>query len=194
MGRRPSGEPWISHSGSNGVFFVSVQYGPRTDTLILHMTNTARGTVGRMGYEVARMMDDPRYEPDPVHGGPVRLVQTFMADHTPEHIDLLPAYLAARSGDPVPAAWVLNRTGLHQIEQGHAAWGLALLELNAALHPDEGNLQDSLAYAYEQTGRLERARRHYRQALTLGQSTEDCYWCSNAQAALDRLVQVASSE
>ena len=194
VGARLSGEPWISHSGSNGVFFVSVQYGPRTDTLILHMTNAARGSVGRMGYEVARMMDDPRYEPDPVHGGPVRLVHTFMADHTPEDIDLLPAYLAARSGDPVPPPWVLNRTGLLSIERREVAWGLGLLALNAELHPQNGNLQDSLAYAYEQIGQFDRARRHYSQALTLGQSTEDCYWCSNAQAALDRLDQAAASE
>lgn len=194
VGARPCGEPWISHSGSNGVFFVSVQYGPRSDTLILHLTNAARGNVGRMGYEIARMMDDPRYEADPVHGGPVRLVHLFMADHTPEDIDQLAAYLEARLGDPVPAPWVLNRTGLQSIERQQEAWGLGLLSLNTELHPQNGNLQDSLAYAYEQIGRHDLARRHYQRALTLGERAEDCYWCSNAQAALDRLDQAAASE
>ena len=65
VGARPFGERWISHAGSNGLFFTSVQYGPQSDTLILHMTNAARGHVGRMGYEVARMMDDPAYRPQP---------------------------------------------------------------------------------------------------------------------------------
>jgi CubicO group peptidase (beta-lactamase class C family) len=191
VGARPSGEPWMSHAGSNGVFFVSVQYGPRSDTLILHMTNAARGSVGRMGYEIASMMDDPRYVPDPVHGGPVRLVLAFTAAHAPERINQLPDYLASRLGGSAPAPWVLNRTGLHQIKRGQGAWGLALLELNAELYPGNGNLHDSLAYAYEQTGRHDLALRHYRQALTLGLGEEDCYWCSNTQEALDRL---ASSE
>lgn len=194
VGVRPSGVPWMSHSGSNGVFFVSVEYGPGTDTLILHMTNAARGNVGRMGYEIARLMDDPRYVPEPVHGGPVRLVRNFMMEHAPEQVDQLPAYLDARLGDPVPPGWVLNRTGLHCMERSQADWGLSLLALNAELHQENGNVHDSLADAYEQTGQVDLARRHYQQALTLGQSVEDCYWCSNAQAALNRLDQLTSPE
>lgn len=73
-------------------------------------------------------------------------------------------------------------------------YALGLLALNAELHPQNGNLQDSLADAYEQTGRRDSVRRHYQQALTLGARAQDCYWCANAQAALDRLDQAAASE
>ena len=106
----------------------------------------------------------------------------------------MPAYLAARLGDTTPPAWVLNRMGLLCMERSQRDWGLRLLTLNADLHPENGNVQDSLADAYEQTGQFDLARRHYQQALTLGRSVQDCYWCSNAQAALNRLDHLTSPE
>ncbi|WP_440957383.1 serine hydrolase domain-containing protein [Oceanicaulis sp. LC35] len=186
VGARPSGEAWISHAGSNGLFFTSVQYGPRSDTLIVHMTNAARGRVGGMGYEVARMMDDPTYAPRPAHGGAVPLVSRFMTGRSVEEADALPAYLEAHLGE-LPAPWVLNRVGLYQLEAGQSDWGLALLTLNAALYPEDGNLQDSLASGYEITGHPELARQHYQRALDLGRSHDTCHWCANARAGLERL-------
>jgi len=186
VGARPSGERWISHAGSNGLFFTSVQYGPQSDTLIVHMTNAARGRVGSMGYEIARMMDDPGYRPRPAHGGAVPLIARFMAAHPVEDADALPAYLETHLGEP-PAPWVLNRFGFYQLEAGQPDWAVALFEMNAQLYPDDGNLADSLAHAYEATGQSDLARQHYQRALMLGEAHADCHWCANARAGLERL-------
>ncbi|EAP89242.1 methionine sulfoxide reductase B [Oceanicaulis sp. HTCC2633] len=77
--------------------------------------------------------------------------------------------------------------GLYQLDAGQPDWALALLELNAQFYPDDGNLADSLAHAYEITGRSDLARLQYQRALTLGEAQTDCHWCANARAGLERL-------
>lgn len=187
VGQRPDGADWLSHSGSNGVFVATVQYGPETDVLIVHMTNAARGTVGRMGYEIARMMDDPNYAPAPVSGNAVSLVLDYTTRHEPDAVDGLPDYVAARLPRGLHAPWILNRAGFYRLERGETDWALALMGLNLALFPGDGNLHDSLAMALQRSGREAEAAAHYRRALALAPEDGDCHWCAHAQQALTAL-------
>ena len=95
--------------------------------------------------------------------------------------------LAAPSVSYSPPPWVLNQGGFYQLEAGQPDWAVALFEMNAQLYPDDCNLADSLAHAYEATGQSDLARQQYQRALMLGEAHADCHWCANARAGLERL-------
>jgi tetratricopeptide (TPR) repeat protein len=75
----------------------------------------------------------------------------------------------------------LNSLGYRLLEQGRFDQAIAVLELNAAEHPESPNVYDSLGEAYHKAGHRDRAVRNYRKALELDPSN------SNARSMLDQM-------
>jgi tetratricopeptide (TPR) repeat protein len=77
----------------------------------------------------------------------------------------------------------LNRFGYQLLEAGEVEAAVAILRLNAEQYPESGNVWDSLAEAYLQSGRPEVAGVYYRKALELDPDN------ANAVAKLRQLAE-----
>lgn len=96
----------------------------------------------------------------------VRRYREYMAD--PRH-----AYADEEAG--------LNNLGYRLLGDGRNDQAIAILELNAAAHPQSANVYDSLGEAYEKAGQPGAAARNYRIALRLDPSN------ANARSKLEQL-------
>ncbi len=82
--------------------------------------------------------------------------------------------LSARLGYavPVPEA-LMNQVGYQLLGQNKPEEAIAAFKLNVERYPGSANVYDSLAEAYERTGKLELALPNYEKAHTLGRQTND---------------------
>ncbi|HEY8196161.1 MAG TPA: tetratricopeptide repeat protein [Gemmatimonadales bacterium] len=67
----------------------------------------------------------------------------------------------------------LNTLGYRLLSDGRHEEAIAVLELNAAAHPESANVYDSLGEAYEKAGRPDAAARNYKKVLRLDPSNSD---------------------
>jgi hypothetical protein len=75
----------------------------------------------------------------------------------------------------------LNALGYELLRQGRQGQAIAVMQLNAADHPESSNAFDSLGEAYREAGRRQEAIRSYQRAVALDPANE------NAVQALEQL-------
>lgn len=95
---------------------------------------------------------------------------------------------------PVPEAMV-NQLGYQSLQAGKADEAIAIFKRNVERYPDSANVYDSLAEAYETTGKLELATPLYEKASTLGQKNNDAnaaLFTANFTRASEKLKQAAA--
>jgi uncharacterized protein len=73
---------------------------------------------------------------------------------------------------PVPEV-LINQMGYQSLFAERSDEAIAIFKTNVERYPDSANVYDSLAEAYERTGRLELAAPLYEKAHTLGQRNQD---------------------
>jgi tetratricopeptide (TPR) repeat protein len=82
--------------------------------------------------------------------------------------------LSARVGYTVlPPEALMNQIGYQLFGQGNTEEAINAFKLNVERYPASANVYDSLAEAYERSGRLELARPNYEKAHTLGVQNRD---------------------
>lgn len=95
---------------------------------------------------------------------------------------------------PVPEALV-NQAGYQSLQGGNADEAIAIFKRNVERYPDSANVYDSLAEAYETTGKLELATPLYEKASTLGKKNNDpnaALFTANFTRASEKLKQAAA--
>jgi predicted alpha/beta superfamily hydrolase len=82
--------------------------------------------------------------------------------------------LSQRLGYTVHAAEaIMNQIGYQLMGAGRMEEAIAVFKTNAERYPASANVYDSLAEAYETSGRLDLARTNYEKAYTLGKQSND---------------------
>jgi len=92
---------------------------------------------------------------------------------------------------PVPEA-LLNQIGYEYLRASKTEDAIATFKLNVERYPASANVYDSLAEAYEGTGRLDLAAPLYEKAKTLGAESNDpnaAVFAANYQRASEKLKQ-----
>lgn len=95
---------------------------------------------------------------------------------------------------PVPEALV-NLAGYQSLQAGNADEAIAIFKRNVERYPESANVYDSLAEAYETTGKIELATPLYEKASTLGQKNNDpnaALFTANFNRASEKLKQMAA--
>ncbi len=95
---------------------------------------------------------------------------------------------------PVPEAMV-NILGYQALGGGRTDEAIAIFKRNVERYPDSANVYDSLAEAYETTGKLDLAAPLYEKASTLGKQNNDpnaALFAANFTRASEKLKQAAA--
>jgi len=95
---------------------------------------------------------------------------------------------------PMPEALV-NQLGYQSLQGGKADEAIAIFKQNVERYPGSANVYDSLAEAYETTGRIDLATPLYEKASTLGQKNNDpnaALFTANFTRASEKLKQAAA--
>ncbi|WP_073091993.1 tetratricopeptide repeat protein [Cyclobacterium lianum] len=137
-----------------------------------------------IGWEIAKVVMNPLHQAQVIPKNVSELIYDFMRAYPAEKSIQLHDFIKNQIGESLNDTSILNRIGLTQISGGlNSDWGIALLNLNTMLFPDDGNLWDSLGEGYLLLGDKENARLNFKKALELGQEKE-CHWCKNSQKKL----------
>ena len=88
---------------------------------------------------------------------------------------------------PVPEAYI-NQLGYQLLGAGKKEEAIAVFKTNVERYPNSANVYDSLAEAYEKSGRLDLARPNYDRAYTVGKERSDPN-LALYKANLDRVVE-----
>jgi len=94
----------------------------------------------------------------------------------------------------VPEAMV-NQLGYQSLQAGKTDEAIEIFKRNVERYPASANVYDSLAEAYETTGKLDLATPLYEKASTLGQKNNDpnaALFTANYTRASDKLKQAAA--
>jgi len=97
---------------------------------------------------------------------------------------------------PVPEV-LINQIGYQHLFGDQNDEAIAVFKTNVERYPDSANVYDSLAEAYEKTGRLDLATPLYEKAQTLGQANKDpnaAVFSANYQRASEKLKAEAAKK
>jgi uncharacterized protein len=96
----------------------------------------------------------------------------------------------------VPEA-LINQLGYQSLFAGRADEAIAIFKTNVERYPDSANVYDSLAEAYERSGRLELAAPLYEKAQALGQQSQDpnfAVYKANFERVSEKLKQAGAAK
>ena len=109
------------------------------------------------------------------------MAEALSRGNIPEAVRRYRVYMADPRHSYADEEASLNELGYRLLGQGRHDQAIAMLELNAAAHPESANVYDSLGEAYEKAGQPEAAARNYRKVLGLDPSN------ANARSRLEQL-------
>jgi len=188
IGKTSKGTKIVTHNGSNGIYFADFIRLVEDDVVVIALSNVILNQASEnVAWEIASMITDPEYQAQPVPKNTYELVFEFIRANPPDMAEQLPHYLEEETGTLFNDKAVLNRIGFNQVsEKLDIKWGMALLELNVSLFPEDGNLWDSLGEGYYLIGDRDNAIAGFEKALELRPSRH-CYWCDNSEMRLNEL-------
>ena len=177
----------VAHNGSNGIYFADFLRFVDEDLVVISLSNVRLNRQSEnVAWEIASMVTDPQYRARAIPKNSYELVFDFIRANPPENSTRLPGFMEENTGLPLEDKAILNRIGFNQVSEDlDTDWGIALLELNTSLFPEDGNLWDSLGEGYIFLGNAELARESFEKALELGAGSA-CHWCANARQKLDQ--------
>ena len=97
---------------------------------------------------------------------------------------------------PVPEQ-LINQMGYQSLFGGRSDDAIAIFKTNVERYPDSANVYDSLAEAYERSGRLELAAPLYDKAQTLGQRNQDpnlAVYKANFERVSEKIKQAGTTK
>jgi CubicO group peptidase (beta-lactamase class C family) len=185
----PNGNKFVTHNGSNGIYFADFIRNVDNGTVIIVLSNVNLNLqIGNVGWEIARMNLDSNYIPKVIPKNNYELVFRFMESNSVKEANLLVHYIQDETGIPFKDKTVLNRIGYTLVsEKLDLNWGIALLKLNTSIFPKDGNLWDTIGEAYFILGDKKNAIASFENALSLAPK-ENCHWCKNSTEKLNKMT------
>ena len=107
-------------------------------------------------------------------------------------------WLSEKFGYSIPTPEnLINQIGYQDLLGGKPEEAIVTFKIQVERYPDSANVYDSLAEAYEKTGRIELAAPLYEKARALGQQNNDpnaAVYAANSTRASDKLKQAAAAK
>lgn len=162
------GKTVYSHNGSNMIWFHHAIWEPESELTILYASNVYSEQTEGIGWRIRKMFLIDDYKPEPIEMNGYQLVQKFISNHNPSEIDKLHAHLKDHYGPEFKDVSLLNRMGYWSLDDPKTIeWGVAMMELNVKLFPNNDNIWDSLGDGYKKQGKREKAIEAYTRAVQL---------------------------
>ena len=172
----------LSHNGSNGTFSHTLFWYPEKDVFITYATNANSAKVEYLAYEVAKILFDANYQPEPIIDNVYSYTINFMRANSPTNSEALVDVLKSQYAEEFESRGLFNILGNVLLDMEELPeWSLELFKLNVDRFPNDGNLWDSLAYGYLANGQEAKAIECLQKAISLGYT--------DAQEKLDELTK-----
>ncbi len=159
----------LTHNGSNGAYSHSLIWFPEKEIFISYATNANSSKVEFIAYEVAKIILDKSYSPEPIKNNFYAYAVTFMREHSTDKSTELIALLKENYADDFTNSRPLNSIGniLLMINESKE-WAIEIFKKNIQFYPNDGNLWDSLGDGYKANNQKAEAIRSYKKAVELG--------------------------
>jgi tetratricopeptide (TPR) repeat protein len=179
----------VTHNGSNGIYFADFIRYIEDDIVVIALSNIILNQQSEnVGWVISKMITDVNFEPPIIPKNSYELVFDFIRTHPPNKASQLPQFIETNTGESIQDKAILNRIGFKQIsERKNVDWGIALLQQNVRLFPDDGNLWDTLGEGYYLLNNKDSAIESFKKAMEL-KPESDCYWCENSKNRLSELL------
>ena len=159
----------ISHNGSNGAFSHSLIWYPEEDIFIVYSTNTNSSKAEWLAYVVAKIILDESYSPKPIKDNIYSFMMNYINQHPRDKSNELLILLQEKYADEFTNSSPINILGNIILKsKENLGWALELFKINVQLHPEDGNLWDSLGDGYKVNNLKEDAIKNYQKAVELG--------------------------
>jgi len=187
--KSPDNSKVVTHNGSNGIYFADFIRYIDDDIVVIALSNIILNQQSEnVARTISEMINDINFEPKTIPKNTYELVFDFIRINSPNKASKLPQFILNETGEPLQDKAILNRIGYKQIsERLNTEWGIALLQLNVSLFPEDGNLWDTLGEGYYLLKDKDKAIESFKKAIELQPKT-DCYWCENSKKRLDELL------
>lgn len=178
----------VAHNGSNGIYFADFVRYIDDELVVIALSNIRLNQQSEnIAWNIAATVLDNAYRPQVVPQNTYELVVDFMKNNSTEKANQLPQFIESKTGSPLADKAILNRIGFnHVAEKKDTKWGIALLQLNTKMFPNDGNLWDSLGEAYYLLNDTDHASESFEKALEL-RPENNCHWCENSKNRLSEL-------
>ncbi len=181
----------ITHNGGNGIYFHDFIWMPKEDVLIILFTNAGCREV-EAAWPIRKMIFEKDHHPKPIQKSLHLLVIDFMKNNDIQQSKELKSIITKEYDYATKDSHYLNGLGydLMRYEEvdvkNNISWAIEIFKLNTELHPENGNIWDSLGEGYLKNGQEKEAIRSYKKALKLAPE-KDCSWCKSSTKALSKL-------
>ena len=183
-----SGSRVITHSGSNRIFWTDVIMLPDDGVSIFFTTNASHyyDSVTWIGVKIRNMVLSEDYIPSPIEASPFQVSKNYVDNMSPQNLQTYLTKIREKLKEQLSNPGVLNELGFWHLDRGDTEWALSLFKLNTEIHPEDGNIWDSLGEAYVMTKQPKLAIPSFKKALLLGKG-KNCGWCENSEKQLEAL-------
>ncbi len=159
----------VAHNGSNGAYSHSLIWFPEEDIFISYATNANSSEVEFLAYEIAKIILDKNYVPNPIKDNVYSFAYNYMKTKTTDSANHLISLFEENYADELSSSRLLNSLGnLLLMMNENKDWALELFKLNVQKYPHDGNLWDSLGDGYMANNRKKDAVKSYKEAIGLG--------------------------
>lgn len=172
----------LTHNGSNGAYSHSLIWFPEKDVFISYVTNANSSQVEFLAYEVAKIILDDNFDPEPIKNNFYAYAVNYMRNNSPNKVEELILLLKENYPDDFTNSRSLNSIGniLLMLNENNQ-WAIELFKKNVEIYPTDGNLWDSLGDGYKANNQKEEAIKSYKRAIELGYE--------NSEEKLNELVK-----
>lgn len=159
----------LTHNGSNGAYSHSLIWFPEKDIFISYATNVNSTQVEYLAYEIAKMILDKQYNPEPIKNNFYAYAVDYIRKNSSVKAKELLRLLQEKYPNDFTNSRSLNSIGnILLMLNENSQWAVALFKKNIELYPNDGNLWDSLGDGYKANNQIEDAIKSYRKAIEFG--------------------------
>ena len=159
----------LTHNGSNGAYSHSLIWFPEKDIFISYVTNANSSQVEYLAYEIAKMILDKQYNPEPIKNNFYAYAVDYIRKNSSDKAKELLRLLQEKYPNDFSNSRSLNSIGnILLMLNENSQWALALFKKNIELYPNDGNLWDSLGDGYKANNQIEDAIKSYQKAIEFG--------------------------
>jgi len=164
--KSPRNTDMIAHDGSNGTFFYDFRWFPKEEVLVLYASNSLTSKVGGMAWRIDKMLFDDSYQPKPIQEDFVTTLLRFSENHN-GNLSQLVFNMKNQFKKQLDKPFYLSRLSGTYLRNNRFDKAEAIAILNIELFPNDSNIWDSLGQIYFDQGKLKKALKAYKKAVSI---------------------------